>query len=94
MVKPRKIPKIDLTAELNKSASLDENPLPYGKYQGQTPCWIAEHDPQYIIWMYETVSPERRLISKDLYEACRLDEDEENDNSDLRELDGLLRFHK
>lgn len=99
MVQPRKIPKLDLAAEFNKSADLDESPALFGKYRGQTPCWIAEHDPQYLIWAYETFDKERKPCSKELYDACKLDEYEE-DNPDLpeegsfAELSGILNFRK
>lgn len=30
---------------------LDHTPLQFGKYKGQTPSQIAEHDPRYLIWL-------------------------------------------
>lgn len=38
-----------------------------------TPEEIAEHDPSYVVWMYDTVSPKR--CSKTLALACEGDDD-------------------
>ena len=49
-------------------ADLDHTPLTFGKYAGQTPDEISEHDPSYIVWMYETLEPKR--CSDFLYQYC------------------------
>ena len=36
---------------------LDHTPLTFGKYKGQTPDEISEHDPSYIVWLYNNISP-------------------------------------
>ena len=50
---------------------MDELPLTFGKYKGQTPEKITEHDPSYIVWLNENVRPQR--VSKELAEACEWD---------------------
>jgi hypothetical protein len=35
---------------------LDFTPLTFGKYRGKTPEYVAENDPGYLRWMYETVT--------------------------------------
>lgn len=61
---------------------LDNEPLRFGKYKGQTPEEIAEHDPGYIVWLYDTIKP--RLCSKELALACESDEREDDDYSNPR----------
>lgn len=39
---------------LNKPEDLDHMPLTFGKYKDQTPSSIAEEDPGYIVWLYDT----------------------------------------
>ena len=56
---------------------LDLTPLKFGKYKGQTPEEIAEHDPSYIQWMYDTIKPPP--CSKELALACEQDERDEED---------------
>ena len=64
---------------------LDHTPLTFGKYKGQTPDEISEHDPQYIVWMYNTVRPHK--CSKWLKEACeydvRYDEGSDDDTDEI-----------
>jgi hypothetical protein len=50
---------------------IDDRPLSFGKYKGQSPNEIAEDDPSYITWIYENVEP--CPVSTELYEACALD---------------------
>mgnify|MGYP003598667753 FL=1 len=61
--------------------TLDKTPLTFGKYQGMTPDEVSEHDPSYIVWMYETIKPKR--CSHFLYPCClgnsKEDEEEEYD---------------
>lgn len=46
----------------------DERPLGVGKYSGKTPNQIADIDPSYIVWMYDTINPKR--CSRELYLSC------------------------
>jgi len=48
---------------------LDHTPLKQGKYKGQTPSQIAEHDPQYIVWMGEHFT--EKLVSDVLARTCQ-----------------------
>jgi hypothetical protein len=45
---------------------LDFTPITFGKYRGKTPEWVAENDPGYLRWMYETVT-DRGTCSYALY---------------------------
>ena len=45
--------------------SLDDQPLPFGKYKGKTPNEVLEIDPQYLVWFYENVDGE--YITKKTY---------------------------
>ena len=61
--------------------ALDKTPLTFGKYRGMTPDEVSEHDPSYVVWMYETIKPKK--CSSFLYESCmrdlKPDEEEEYD---------------
>lgn len=52
--------QIDLAA-IMKQVDTDEMkdviPLGFGKYKGQTPEEIADEDPSYIVWLYDTINP-------------------------------------
>ena len=50
---------------------LDHTPLTFGKYAGQTPDEISKHDPAYIVWLYDNISPHK--CSEWLKEACEYD---------------------
>ena len=50
---------------------LDHTPLTFGKYKNQTPDEISEHDPSYIVWLYNNISPPK--CSEWLKEACEYD---------------------
>lgn len=52
----------------SKDIDLDHTPVTFGKYKGQTPDEISEHDPSYIVWMYRTVKP--TPCSEWLMEVC------------------------
>lgn len=54
---------------------LDHSPLRGGKHPGKTPSEVAEKDPGYIVWAYETWS--NKPCSALLYQACKTDFDEE-----------------
>jgi uncharacterized protein CbrC (UPF0167 family) len=51
---------------------LDHTPLNKGKYQGQTPSQVAEHDPGYIVWASENW--DHKICSDVLARTC-LDEE-------------------
>lgn len=66
-------------------ADLDHTPLTFGKYAGQTPDEISEHDPSYIVWMYNTIRPHK--CSEWLKEACEYDvRYDEGSNDDTDEI--------
>lgn len=46
---------------------MDQTPLTFGKYKGQTPDEISEEDPSYIVWLFENV---QGVCTRDLYLAC------------------------
>ena len=50
---------------------IDHTPLTFGKYAGLTPDEISEHDPSYIVWMYNTARPHK--CSEWLKEVCEYD---------------------
>jgi len=55
---------------------IDNLPMGFGKYKGETPSNLLDIDPSYIVWMYENVQPIR--CSRELYiDACS--EVEENE---------------
>jgi hypothetical protein len=55
---------------------IDNKPLNFGKYKGKSSNEVAAEDPWYIVWMYETIKPER--CSASLYKDCKRDADEED----------------
>lgn len=60
---------------------IDTRPLQFGKYKGQCPNFIGDHDPGYIVWLYETVKPP--ACSLELYKACdmaRLENQQEQED--------------
>lgn len=60
---------------------LDHTPLRIGKYKGHTPDKVAEIDPSYVVWMYDTW--DKPPCSKALYEACKIEvESPEGDDDD------------
>ena len=48
---------------------LDHTPLKFGKFRGKTPEQVAEIDPRYLCWAYETVS-NFPTCSDALYREC------------------------
>ena len=66
----------------NPSEQLDHTPLSFGKYKGKTPSEVAEGDPGYIVWLYDTWADQRRpqLVSKALADDCRHDVRDEDDD--------------
>ena len=57
------------TDNLDKEAILDRTKLTFGKYRNKTPEQIAEKDPQYLVWAYETVA-QFNVCSAALYRDC------------------------
>lgn len=96
MVKPRRIPHFDISNSIVKVEN--ELPLIFGKYRGETPLAIAEKDPGYIVWVAETFHPREIPFTQDLYELCKLTQEqkreEAEDDPSLKELDGHLNFRK
>jgi hypothetical protein len=54
---------------------LDHTPLTFGKHKGKTPAAVAEVDPGYVVWMYDTWKADRKapMCSKVLYDECKRD---------------------
>lgn len=50
---------------------LDHTPLRQGKYVGQSPSQIAEHDPEYIVWM--ACNFKEKIVSDLLVRTCQED---------------------
>jgi len=63
---------------------IDSKRLTFGKYRGRTPEEIAEYDPSYVVWMYDTI--EFKHCTKDLRDMCEMDVRESEDEyySDLQ----------
>ena len=60
--------------------SLDDQPLPFGKYKGKTPNEVLEIDPQYLIWWYENVvTTADNHVSKNLYRHAKAAKDLEDE---------------
>lgn len=51
-----------------KLPDIDDRPLTFGKYKGETPNEIAKRDPHYITWIYKNV--EEKHLSTELYDEC------------------------
>jgi hypothetical protein len=50
---------------------LDHTVLTFGKYKGQTPSQIAEHDPQWLVWLAGQRS--EKVASSALLKSCQED---------------------
>lgn len=48
-------------------ADVDNIPIRFGKYQGETAAEVAQHDPEYIVWLYHAVqnAPVSRALAID-----------------------------
>jgi len=57
---------------------IDQAPLLFGKYKGQTPEQVSEHDPGYVVWMFHNVNPSpcSRALSDSCEQEIREDEEE------------------
>ena len=71
---------------LEKAADLDNKPLTFGKYEGETPNEIAEHNPQYIVWMYDNL--DYKNCTLDLRNEC----EEMHSFEDEKEMDNDFGF--
>lgn len=61
---------------------VDVHRFTFGKYKDKLIWDIGGEDPDYIIWAYENIkSPKHGGVDKDLYEACVMD-DYENEYED------------
>lgn len=47
---------------------LDHAPMTFGKYKGQSPSQIAEHDPQYLYWLASETN--KKFASELLIRDC------------------------
>lgn len=56
---------------------IDTIPLSFGKYINRTPEEIAETDGQYIVWMYDNITPKK--CTKQLRDYCEQDIREEEE---------------
>lgn len=61
---------------MSADEDLDHSVMPRGKFgpkQGnpQTANWVAEHEPQYLVWAFENWTP--KPCSDLLYRECRKD---------------------
>lgn len=64
----------------------DKEPLGFGKYPFSSPENIADKDPQYIIWLYENHSDGKNIVSRNLYNACVMDVEEQDHTDDCASI--------
>lgn len=63
---------------------IDNQPLKFGKYSGNTPDEISEFDPGYIVWLYEQ---DTSKVSEAMYKHCNsLVEDSDEFMDELQSL--------
>ena len=60
---------------------LDDTPLTFGKYKGQTPNEIAGIDGQYVVWMYDNL--DKKYCTRKLRDEC---EDANYDDDSWQDL--------
>ena len=65
---------------------LDHTPLTFGRYRGQTPDEVSEHDPSYVVWMYNNIKPEP--CSEWLKETCENEVSNMDDDDETKECYG------
>lgn len=68
VVAPKKPTPVIKTSKLLSEEEMDHSPLSWGKYKGQTPSQIAEHDASYLVYMATQKS--EPFISKALLRDC------------------------
>lgn len=49
-----------------READCPDARLPFGKYRGQLVSVIFRHDPDYLVWLCETIQPRGRRFNKAL----------------------------
>ena len=59
----------------------------FGKYRNETFATVADKDPGYVVWAYETVAGHAGIPHK-LYRQAQLDHAEREDDDDPRDWDG------
>ena len=62
---------------------LDHTPLTFGKYRGKTPDKVAEIDPEYVVWMHDTIT-KYKTCSNLLADACRGVKEYDDEEEDAR----------
>lgn len=63
---------------------LNENDImPFGKYKSKTLAWIADFDPEYIVWAAENVHQIR--IDKSLVQACEMEVEEQKREREMED---------
>lgn len=73
---------------VRKLTLLDDRELTFGKYNGDTPNEIALEDPQYLVWMYDTLNT--KFCTKRLRNECEeFDEDSWEDEKEQDEFYGF-----
>ena len=50
---------------------VDHTPLTFGQYRSMTPSEIAEVNPKYLVWVYDTIKNRGPLVSELLYRECQ-----------------------
>jgi hypothetical protein len=48
---------------------IDHTPLTFGKHRGKTPEHVAEEDPSWLKWAFETIK-DKGICSQALYRDC------------------------
>jgi hypothetical protein len=72
-------------SENDKDRSIDDTPITFGKYKGLKPRYIADRDPQYILWMYENVK-HAVTCTKELYNQCQYEEMDDEEDQLMRDV--------
>ena len=70
---------------------LDDTPLTFGKYNGETPNEVANNDPQYIVWLFDNLNT--KFCTEKLRDVCEevtigIDWNDDKDMDDYYGLDG------
>lgn len=77
--------------ERTKKMKVPKPKFHFGKYNGKTLQWVAEHDPQYIVWVGQNVSASYwplglKQIYEDLKPKYDLVEPDDLDDYDLMDM--------
>lgn len=77
-------------AELVARAKKMKKPRPkfvFGKYNGKSLDWVAEHDPQYIDWVFNNVSSQYWPVGlRSVHETLILEDSGDYDMDEAQEL--------